>query len=89
MVAVMKQNEFFYLFDSHARDSCGMPDPNGTAVVMKFNVVLIELEQHLFCLTTKLHTNLFEIVPVQLNKREVSPKRTKCVKAQEYQKKDV
>ena len=61
MVAVMKQNEFFYLFDSHARDSCGMPDPNGTAVVMKFNDVL-ELEQHLFCLSTKLHTNLFEIV---------------------------
>ena len=86
MVVTMKQNKFFYLFDSHARDSCGMSDSNSNAVVMKFNDVL-ELEQHLFCLSTKLHTNLFEIVPVQLNKCEVSPKRTKCVKAQEYQKK--
>ncbi|CAB4019299.1 deleted in malignant brain tumors 1 -like [Paramuricea clavata] len=37
MMALMKQADFFYLFDSHARDSSGMPDPNGTAVVMKFD----------------------------------------------------
>jgi hypothetical protein len=28
MMALMKQADFFYLFDSHARDSNGMPDPN-------------------------------------------------------------
>ena len=31
MMALMKQSIFFYLFNSHARDSSGMPDPNGTA----------------------------------------------------------
>ena len=36
MMAFIKQTDFFYLFDSHARDSSSMPDPNGTAVVMKF-----------------------------------------------------
>jgi hypothetical protein len=58
-------NEFF-LFDSHARDSSGMPDPNGTAVVMKFTNIL-ELEQYLYSLSIELHTNSFEIVPVQFN----------------------
>ena len=40
MMALMKQTEFFYLIDSHARDLNGMPNPNGTAVVMKFANVL-------------------------------------------------
>ena len=26
----------FYLFDPHARNSTGMPDPKGTAIVMKY-----------------------------------------------------
>ena len=43
MMALIKQTEFFYLIDSHARDSNGMPNPNGTAVVMKFANIL-ELE---------------------------------------------
>ena len=66
MMALMKQAHFFYLFDSHARDSNGMPDPNGTAVVMKF-VNILELEQYLYSLSMTLHANLFEIVPVRLN----------------------
>ncbi len=33
-MALIKQMDFFYLFDLHVRDSNGMPDPNGTAVVM-------------------------------------------------------
>ena len=44
-----------------------MPDPNGTAVVMKF-LNTLELEQYLYCLSIKLHANLYEIVPVQVNK---------------------
>ena len=54
------------LFDSHARDSSGIPDPNGTAVVIKFNNIL-ELEQYVYCLSFELHTNIYEIVPVQIN----------------------
>ena len=66
MMALMKQTVFFYLFDSHARDYSGMPDPNGTAVVMKF-VNILELEQYLYSVSMTLHANLFEIVPVQLD----------------------
>jgi hypothetical protein len=66
MMALVKQADFFYLFDSHARDSSGMPDPNGTAVVMKF-VNIRDLEQYLYSVSMTLHANLFEIVPVRLN----------------------
>ena len=40
MMALIKQMDSFYLFDSHARVSTGMPDPHGTAVVMKFATIL-------------------------------------------------
>ena len=37
MMALMHDiNSFFYLFDPHARNSFGMSDPNGTAVVYEF-----------------------------------------------------
>ena len=86
MMALIKQVDVLYLFDSHARDFSGMPDPNGTAVVMKFTDIL-ELEQYLYCLSMKLHTNSFEIVPVQLNKCNASEQKSKCVKDHEYHKK--
>ena len=49
MMALIKQTDFFYLFDSLARDLSGMPDPNDTAVVMKFTNIP-ELEQYLYYL---------------------------------------
>jgi hypothetical protein len=95
MMALMKQSDFFYLFDSHARDSNGMPDPNGTAVVLKFANIL-ELEQYLYSLSMTLHANLFEIVPVRLNvcnaaERRLSVeneghKQARLKKASEYNK---
>jgi hypothetical protein len=37
MMALMHDiNSFFYLFDPHARNSFGVSDPNGTAVVFEF-----------------------------------------------------
>ncbi len=66
MMALVKQRDNFYLFDSHARDSCGMPDPNGTAVVMKFSNIH-ELEQYLYSLSMELHTNIFEVALCQCN----------------------
>ena len=44
-----------------------MPDPNGTAVIIRFTNIL-ELEQYLYCLSSELHTNSYEIVPIQINK---------------------
>ncbi len=86
MMALIKQTNFFYLFDSHARDFNGMPDSNGTAVVMKFTNIL-ELEQFLLSLSTQLHTNLFEIVPVHLEKSNASQQTIKCAKGCNYQRK--
>ena len=64
-MALIKQENSFYLFDSHARDANGMPHSNGTAIVLKFETV-VELEQHLHLLSMNLHVNAFEIVAVQL-----------------------
>ena len=47
----------FYLFDPHARNSAGMPDSHGTAVLMKYTSI-IELEQYLCCLSRELNTKL-------------------------------
>ena len=63
-------------------DYSGMLDPNGTAVVMKFTNIL-ELEQYLYCLSVKLHTNSYEIVPVQVNKCKAVHQRTKYAIDQE------
>ena len=79
MMALIKQTEYFCLCDSHARDLFRMPDPNGTAVVMKFKSIL-DLEQYLYSVSTKLHTNLFEIVPLQLNKHTASKTIAKCIR---------
>ena len=35
-IAVLTNNTSLFIFDSHSRDDSGMPCPNGTAVVMKF-----------------------------------------------------
>ena len=62
------------------------PDPNGTAVVMKFANIL-GLEQYLYSLSMTLYANSFEIVPVQLNikhVRKASKQKSKCVKDREY-----
>ena len=77
MMALIKQTEYFYLCDSHARDLHGMPDPNGTAVAMKFKSIL-DLEQYLYSVLMELHTYLFEIVPLKLNKHTASKTIATC-----------
>ena len=76
MMALIKQNECYYLCDSHARDSTNMSCENGTAVVLKFDNISC-LEQHLYCLSLEL-----ELVPVQLidleSKKQQLQKKKKC-----------
>ena len=38
-IAVLTNTTSLFIFDSHSRDNSGMPCPNGTAVVMKFDNV--------------------------------------------------
>ncbi len=40
----------------------------------------------MYSLSIELHTNVFEMVPVQLNRCKDSERRAKCVKDREYQK---
>jgi hypothetical protein len=60
IMALIKNNrtDCIYLFDSHSRNVCGMPDPNGAAVVMKFANIFM-LEQHLYSLSYELNSQFF------------------------------
>ena len=51
-MAIIKQLNYLYIFHSHDRNLNGMPDPNGTAVVIKF-INVLELEQFLYSLSKK------------------------------------
>ena len=39
IMALINTVDCIYVFDSHARNCFGMPDPNGTAVVMKTVII--------------------------------------------------
>ena len=66
VMAVIKKSDSFYLFDSHARNCLGMPDENGTAIVLKFTE-LDEFQNHLETLACCLNVSLFEIASVHVN----------------------
>ena len=55
-----------YVFDSHARNNFGMPDPNGTAVVMKCDNIS-QLQQHLRSLSVQLKVELNVLKLYQLS----------------------
>lgn len=63
-MAIIQSTDAVYIFDSHARNCFGMPDPNGTAVVMKC-VDVSNLEQYIYRLALTLNCETFEIVPVE------------------------
>ena len=67
VMGLIKTADRIYLFDSHARNCFGMPDPNGTAAVMKF-ANISKLEEYLCSLSLQLNTAFFKIVPVAFEK---------------------
>ena len=60
MMALIKHIDCFCLIDPHGRNVVGIPDPNGTVVVMQFANVL-DVDQYLYGLSDALHSNLFEL----------------------------
>lgn len=70
IMGLMKLLDSIYVFDSHARNCFGMPDPNGTAVVMECSTINI-LVEYLHDLAFELHTNIFEVVPVEFTKEQI------------------
>ena len=64
MVSIIHNpNSGFYVFDSHARNSFGMPDMNGKAVVLNLRNIF-SLENYLQLLATALNATFFEVVSV-------------------------
>lgn len=66
IMAVIKDSESFYVFDSHARNWQGMPDENANAVVLEFSE-LNELQNHIETLESYLNVSIFEITPVHVH----------------------
>ena len=90
MMALIKHMDCLYFIDPHGRNCLGMPDPNGNAVVMQF-ANMLELGQYLYRLSEALHSNLFEIVPVQFvnnssTKNVNFAKSVRLLKNKEFQK---
>ena len=69
VMGLMKFLDSFYVFDSHARNCSGMPDPNGTAVIMKCSTINI-LFEYLCDLAFELNTDIFEVVPVEFTEEQ-------------------
>ena len=64
MVSIMYDPVFgYYLFDSHAKNSLGMPDMSGKAVLLNLRN-LLSLQHYLQLLATALNATFFEIVSV-------------------------
>ena len=63
IVKSFKSEGEYYIFDSHARNSSGLPDPNGSAVLMKFSNVS-SLKSQIFDLAQQLNSYKFEVVPI-------------------------
>ena len=64
MALIKHTDNCIYVFDSHARNEYGMPDDNGTAVVMKcFDIT--NLYRYIFSIANELNSQFFEIMPVQ------------------------
>ena len=63
IVKSCKSEDEYYIFDSHARNSSGLPNPNGTAVLMKFSNVS-SLKSQIFDLAQQLNSYEFEVVPI-------------------------
>ena len=60
---VLTQGFRFYVFDSHAGNSIGMPDMNGKAVLLDIRNI-VSLENYLQLLATALIATFFEVVSV-------------------------
>ena len=62
-IALLHYGRHYFLFDSHARDLGGNPDPDGTAVLLDFNSIP-ELFNHL---SQRYRSFQFEITPVDIS----------------------
>ena len=66
-LAIIVDKNVFYVFDPHQRNTYGMPDTNGGAIVTKFNS-FNQLCLYIAELAKKLHASEYELTPIVLTK---------------------
>ena len=66
-ISIIYNQNNFYTFDPHSRDTCGFPDPNGTAKVLKFNN-FTNLCSYIYKLSKYLCTESSELTPIKITK---------------------
>ena len=59
------QNKKYFLFDSHARNTLGMPDTDGTSILLQFDDIT-ELENYILQYTQYYHQNMFSITFIDI-----------------------
>ena len=73
MALIKSADNCLYVFDSHARNCFGMPDVEGSAVVLKYDNIT-QLELYLSSLSVELNSEIFEVLPVEFDSND-----TQCI----------
>ena len=66
-LSIIYNNTSFYVFDPHKRNTYGLPDSNGGAIVLKFNCFK-QLCLYIHELSKSLSSTLYELTPVIITK---------------------
>ena len=66
-VSIVHSNKYFYVFDPHKRNTYGLPDSNGGAVVLKFNC-FTQLCLYIHELSRSLSSSHYELTPIVITK---------------------
>ena len=66
-LSIIHSENNFYTFDPHKRNTCGLPDSSGGAVVLKFNS-FEKLCLYIYKLSNNLNTTDYELTPIIVKK---------------------
>ena len=66
-LSIIHSENNFYTFDPHKRNTCGLPDSSGGAVVLKFNS-FEKLCLYIYELSNNLNTTDYELTPIIVKK---------------------
>ena len=61
--AIFRENNTYYIYDSHSRNKCGFPDADGPSVRLKFNSIE-KMYNYVANLAIELNTYEFELTPL-------------------------
>ena len=64
-IAVHRWHDMFYVYDPHSRSSCGMPQADGTSVLLTFRNFQ-NFRRYVYCLANALNSNTFEVTHMKI-----------------------